>query len=177
MNLEQTLLCCTCKLVKPYSDFAKYSRSTRGYSYTCKLCHKKYIQQHYMEHRALYIQRAIKRNKSVSYFHQKKWKRNNIGIVNSHTAKRHAAKMQALPKWLSKQQMDEIKALYIKANKLTKETGILWTVDHIIPLQGVGVRGLHVPWNLQLLEGSKNYSKHNKLMIKPEIARYVSSIK
>jgi hypothetical protein len=79
--------------------------------------------------------------------------------------KRHASKMNRTPKWLTKEQRTEIRSFYLRATKLSKETGILYHVDHIVPLQGKTVSGLHVPWNLQVMVGAGpngNCSKGNK---------------
>ncbi len=88
-------------------------------------------------------------------------------------AKRRAVKLQATPKWLTPEQLLEIKGFYIRAAQKTKETGIKHHVDHMFPLQAVdenGVRvgsGLHVPDNLQILTERENCSKNDKLI--PEI--------
>lgn len=74
-------------------------------------------------------------------------------------AKRNAAKMRRTPAWAN---LDAIKGFYAAAQRMTQETGIQYHVDHIIPLQGRLVSGLHVENNLQILPGSENVRKHNR---------------
>lgn len=45
--------------------------------------------------------------------------------------------------------------------ELAKSLGPEWSVDHVIPLRGVIVSGLHVPSNLQVIKGVANSRKHN----------------
>lgn len=64
-------------------------------------------------------------------------------------------------KLLTKDHIEEMKKIYEKAASMTKETGIAYHVDHIVPLKGETISGLHVPWNLQIIPASKNFSKGN----------------
>lgn len=79
-------------------------------------------------------------------------------------ALRRAQKLQATPKWLTKDHLDDMKSMYAKRNILQEETGIIYHVDHIIPLVSDFVCGLHVPWNLQLLPWNENLKKSNKVV-------------
>lgn len=88
--------------------------------------------------------------------------RANAGRYAAISAKRRASKLQATPKWLSQEQLDEIKSLYLFVAERRKVTGLDLEVDHIIPLQSEIVCGLHVPWNLQVLTASENASKGNR---------------
>ncbi len=70
-------------------------------------------------------------------------------------AKRRAQKLKATPKWLTKDQLWLIQQFYA-----ARQPG--FHVDHIVPLQGENVCGLHVPWNLQILPAEENITKSNK---------------
>lgn len=74
---------------------------------------------------------------------------------------RKAAKLRATPSWVDH---DAILAVYERCAEITKLTGVKHEVDHIVPLQGELVCGLHVHYNLQPLPMVKNRSKANKLM-------------
>lgn len=58
-----------------------------------------------------------------------------------------------------------IKRMYAEARRLTEATGIVHQVDHIIPLRGDMVSGLHVHNNLQILTGSENSKKRNRFEV------------
>lgn len=84
----------------------------------------------------------------------KKAAANHPETVAACSARKRARKIQACPIWADHAKID---AIYAEA----QERGL--TVDHIVPLQGANVSGLHVHWNLQLLTRSENSSKGNRL--------------
>lgn len=102
-----------------------------------------------------------KRKTSLEYLSwQKRYKKEyyclNKERIRAYTNKRRKKFKQATPKWLSEFDKLLINEIYHLAQLRNQ------TVDHIVPLQGEIVCGLHVPWNLQLLSYSENFSKSNK---------------
>jgi len=104
-------------------------------------------------------------NKEYRSFCKKLYRSNNKHITNANAAKRRAAKLCRTPKWLTSDDIDIIKNIYKEAMLQTKLNNELWVVDHIIPLQGKLVSGLHVPENLQLMRARDNESKQHKYEI------------
>lgn len=86
----------------------------------------------------------------------------NTEKISALNAKRRAAKLHRVPKWSSTADQRFIAALYAHSQRITRCLGIQFHVDHIIPLQGQTVSGLHIPSNLQVISSSLNLSKHNK---------------
>jgi len=86
----------------------------------------------------------------------------NAGKVNSWTRKRQLAKLNRTPQWLTSQHLADMEAYYTTAKELQWLSEDILTVDHITPLQGKDVSGLHVPWNLQILPMKMNSSKGRK---------------
>lgn len=57
-----------------------------------------------------------------------------------------------------------MQAVYAEARRLTVATGIEHDVDHVVPMRGRNVSGLHVPWNLQVMTSAENSRKSNKFI-------------
>lgn len=83
-------------------------------------------------------------------------------IVNAAVARRRASKTRQTPIWVGSDELWLIQEIYDLARLRTKMHGFSWHVDHIVPLQGELVSGLHVPNNLQAIPANENIRKYNK---------------
>ena len=92
----------------------------------------------------------------------KAWRVRNRDKVRASAEKYHARKIQAMPYWVDKAMESQMRIAYRLAQRLTEQTGIPHHVDHIVPLQGKNVSGLHVPSNLQVITAEENLKKGNK---------------
>lgn len=87
------------------------------------------------------------------------WREANPHKARAYVRKRQAAQKQRVPKWLTVDEHWMIEEAYALATLRTKMFGFQWDVDHVLPLQGKTVSGLHTPWNLQVIPAVINSSK------------------
>ena len=84
----------------------------------------------------------------------------NKGEIIAKVRKRKLAKLSRTPAWLGNGDKFEMECIYTYANALNS-VGLQYHVDHIKPLQGETVSGLHVPTNLQVITAEENLQKRN----------------
>lgn len=172
--------CSKCGVVKSSEGFSKNKYSKDGLHSVCKSCrsevkklwHKKtrdqrseYNKKYHIENRQDRATKGKKRrseNKEKYAAISKRWQSNNPDKVRELSARYRAKKLQATPEWLTQEHLDQIKDIYAHARDCEVVTGDQYHVDHIVPLQGKDICGLHVPWNLQVLPAEVNQSKSNK---------------
>lgn len=118
----------------------------------------------YQDNRDQVIRTAATRPAEVLREYRNAWKAANKVQVNADTKARRRKHRDATPPWLTRNQKSEIRQLYQIAITMTKTTGEQYVVDHIVPLRGNDVCGLHVPWNLRVITQEENLKKSNKLV-------------
>jgi hypothetical protein len=94
-----------------------------------------------------------------------KWDQNNPGLTTAAKAKNKTERTHRVPAWLTEDDHWMIAQAYELAALRTKMFGFAWHVDHIIPLTGKKVSGLHVPSNLRVIPAIENLRKSNKFEV------------
>ena len=130
--------CCSCKDIFDLSEFHKCATTPSGHGTMCKPCARSLANSNY--------------DYEISAVRTKMWNEENRGLRNAYTRNREAAKLKRTPAWAD---FDKIKEIYKNCPKGHH-------VDHVIPLQGEKVSGLHVETNLQYLTAEENLKKGNK---------------
>ena len=89
----------------------------------------------------------------------KAWALRNPAKVIANANKRRSDFDLRIPSWLTSDDWQRMDAVYREAQSLSKTTGVDHHVDHIFPLRGKTVSGLHVPTNLRAIPWHENLQK------------------
>ena len=170
--------CSICKTPRPVSCFGKHKRNKDGLKTECKDCSKAYMKAYYQNNKermdsknkeytaknrqrvSAYKREYDKENRENLNAQKRKWAVENKGYYAHKSAERRCYKLDATPPWSD---LDRIKTIYTACQKVTEMTRKEHHVDHIIPLKGENICGLHVWWNLRIVPAKINLSKGNRV--------------
>lgn len=166
--------CYICKIQKSLDSFTKDSQTKDKLHPGCRSCRKikaalryaanpkKYNdtnKQWYKKNSAKVIERTNNYRKSNLALYRKyglNWIKKHPDYADLRNSIARAKLGERTPKWLTKEQLREMRQIY-----KNKPKG--YHVDHIVPLNGKDVSGLNVPWNLQYLTAKENIKKSNRM--------------
>jgi 5-methylcytosine-specific restriction endonuclease McrA len=120
--------------------------------------------RYYEKNRLAVIARAAARPAEEKRRNRSDYKDRNVDVVRADTSVRKRRHREATPRWLTPAERLQMRELYVQARKMTELTRERYVVDHIVPLRGEEVCGLHVPWNLRVITQEENLKKSNKLV-------------
>jgi hypothetical protein len=118
--------------------------------------------RYYLANKEEVKERAKAQDPKKQREYKDRYKAKNPELFKVHVNARRRRLREAQPDWLTKEQRMAIRETYALAQKMTENTGVQHEVDHIIPLHGKNISGLHVPWNLQVMPYMDNRRKNNK---------------
>lgn len=168
--------CSSCKVGKPLGQFSKKAGGLQPKCKTCVAAYNKMYRaknkeriaegqrDNYLRNRDQALEEATERywaNRDALLAQKRKYYRLNKGAISQRVRERKQhVSGRATPPWSKK---DLIEAYYMIARGMTEQTGIPHVVDHIVPLKGEDVCGLHVENNLQVLASTANDRKGNRM--------------
>jgi bifunctional N-acetylglucosamine-1-phosphate-uridyltransferase/glucosamine-1-phosphate-acetyltransferase GlmU-like protein len=163
--------CASCKSSKQIFDFTKDAQKSDGLSSYCKECsrkkqNEKYAKNHERKNKsrnglstqnpAEYSKIWTSENKELASSYYKKYRKNNAPKVRATNMDQYTKRRNRNLDWLNQAHKAEIEGMYFFC-QVFKD----FQVDHIVPLMGEEVSGLHAPWNLQVITGKENRVKSN----------------
>jgi hypothetical protein len=151
--------CNSCGTIKSKNSFYRNKTTADGFQYKCKECSKQLATERRLANKdknTEYRKTYYISNKTAILKQQKNYRSVKQGLINANKAKRRADKLKATPNWSDK---DAIRRMYIVAKFMNEKLGEDYQVDHVIPLKGKSICGLHCETNLQLLSARENRIK------------------
>lgn len=146
--------CSKCAEIKERSGFSTNTKEPDGLRAQCKVCSSEGWKAHYYADPEKHKERVKEyyvNNKATKLEYNKAYYYANPDVYAQHRVKRQLRELEAVANWAD---LEEINEIYINCPKG-------YHVDHIIPLQGKLVSGLHTENNLQYLTASDNLHKSN----------------
>lgn len=168
--------CTKCGEIKDISLFKTDKKGKDGKAAQCKECNKKYrlankdqISEYNKKYYYADQEKAVNRVREYYFANHEERKQANSerkkrkrAYYTSKQMEREARKINATPSWVTQEDKKTIEAKYAMAKWLSEVVGVLYHVDHIIPLRGKNVSGLHVPDNLRIITAEENMRKGNR---------------
>ena len=169
-------VCSCCKDVLTTEHYNKLASAKDGLQKYCKSCqsakNKEWVAAN-KDSRSIYKRTYVAANSArtkeikrkwdaTNKDHRKAYRKERSAYYSERASHRRGRLLGATPSWLTEDQIEAIRLAYWLAEDLYAVSGQKYHVDHIVPLQGRNVCGLHVPWNLQILPSDINISKSNK---------------
>jgi len=169
--------CKLCGIEKPLDQFYRHRGCKQGVNSRCIVCtlslqaarydpkvnserHKaKYANPAYVKRAREQANAWCKANRAKASANVRKHYERNPDKARMKLAKRRAAKLRRSVVWSNPFFVSEA---YRLATLRSKLTGVPWVVDHVVPLRGRFVSGLHVHTNLQVIEMAENCRKNNR---------------
>ena len=170
-------ICTKCKIEKPFSEYHKRASATDGLAFHCKTCKyqmdiiyreknksalDKKKKEYYEKNKDVMNKKARLRyikNPEHYKLRAKLWKEQNRERHNANCMERYVLKMKRKPVWDSEFTDFVFSEAYDMAKRKEALTGAKHEVDHIVPLRGKTVSGLHVWSNFAVIPASENCSK------------------
>jgi hypothetical protein len=150
-------LCSQCGIVKNVALFYFSKRAKDGLQNCCKQCSKFNRKAQNAKNKKNIRKKTPEEIKLKKKQSDRAWRVKNPGKARARSRRYDKRVELATPSWLTKDQRKQIDAIY-------ENCPVGCHVDHIMPLNGRNLCGLHVPWNLQYLSADKNIKKSNKVL-------------
>lgn len=158
--------CIKCQTAKPVDCFHVQRNAKDGRRSTCKVCASAVTKAWYesnKERQSARMAGYYTANRQELLAYTAEWQRNNKDLKNRSIAKRRAAQINATPAWFG--ELDDLamaEAYSLRAMR-SEAFGFEWHVDHVLPLQGVNVCGLHIANNIAVIPAVANLQKGNRI--------------